>query len=121
MKVNILETVSGDTEAIPIRAINPANDQPIDISSNVLSEIIITMKDKKGRKLIEKKLTTGGIVLDASVIPAGSNGLGNIIILDRDTYNLKNIYKYDLQVTRVSGVISTPVTSFWNIKEDMTS
>lgn len=120
MKVNILETTSGDTESIPIRAINPVNDQPIDISNNVLSEIIITMKDKKGRKLIEKKLTTGGIVLDATVAPAGSNGLGNIILLDRDSHNLKNIYKYDLQVTRITGVVSTPVTSFWNIKEDVT-
>lgn len=121
MQVNILDVVSGDTEPIPGQALNPVNNQPIDISSNVLNEIIFTVRDKKGRKLIQKKLSTGGIVLDPSVAPAGSNGVYSIILLDRDTYNLKGTFKYDLEVTRISGIVSTPIRSFIKINEDQTT
>ena len=118
--VNILQTNSGDTEPLPGTALNPANNQPIDISNLVLSEMIWTVRDKKKRKLIQKKLSTGGIVLDPSVTPAGPNGIYSVILLDRDTHNLKGTFKYDLQVTRTNGVISTVIKSFIRINEDIT-
>ena len=62
MKLNILTVTSGDDDGIPIVAINPSNNQPIDISG--FDEIIFTVVDKKGRVLIQKKLSDSGIVFE---------------------------------------------------------
>ena len=114
MKTNIIEMVSGDDDGIPSVCLNPVNDQPIDISS--FPEIIFTVRDKKKKVLIQKKLSLNTIIY----VTDGTDGQLTILITKQDTHNLKGVFKYDLQFSDTGGVDTTPVRAFIKIKEDET-
>ncbi len=116
---NILKIMSGDNDGLPIECRNPDNEVAVDISS--FAEIEFTVQDKKGRMLINKKLTDVGAGVGIKFVTDGSDGQATIYITKQDTHNLKGIYDYDLQFTDASGIITTPVKSFIIVKKDITT
>lgn len=116
-KMNLLEIVAGNKISIPFVYLNPENDQGVDVSG--FTEIILTVRDKRGRRLIEKKLTTNGIIWDTDYNGDGTDGRGLVVFVERDTKNLVGIYAYDLYF--YDGTNKTrPVKSFMNIMEAVT-
>lgn len=116
-RLNILEIMSGDDDGIPGVYLNPENDETVDCSG--FTEIIFTVRDKKGRKVITKTYTGGGIIWDTDYAGDGTDGRFKVVLAARDTANLKGTYRYDLQFNDGSN-ITTPVKAFILIKEDIT-
>lgn len=115
MNVNILQTVQGDTEGIPIHCLNPLNDQPIDVSG--FTDFKFTIRDSKRRILIQKTYIGGEITF----VTDGTDGELLININARDTKNIKaGSYSYDLETTDAVGDITTPVLSYFVVSEEVT-
>lgn len=116
-KLNLLEVVAGDTRGIPGVLLNPETETGVDCSG--FTEMIFTARDKRGRKVIEKKLSLSGIIWDTDYVGDGTDGRYKLVFAERDTKNLKGIYKYDLEVDDGTSK-DTPVRSFILIKEAQT-
>ena len=113
-KINVIEMISGDTAPISIECKNPENDQPIDISASNFTNIIFTVSNKN-KILIQKSIGSG-----ISYVTDGTDGRLTITLDTHDTTNLKGIYSYDMQFESVGSAITTPVKSFFVVKEDIT-
>lgn len=102
-------TYAGD-DALPIFIVKDGDGNPIDLSTMDQIEWIAS-RDAAGAAVIDKLMTTGGIVL----VGGGTTGEFSPVIRETDTAGLAGFYFHRAIITDQGGLVSTVALGRWQV------